>query len=103
MAESAAICKLHLIYRLSHIPERFDEAVQGKVRALEGVTSVDDPLCECRGRRRRGQTVPPQCGRRTQRPGVVVAGESAARGRTSRTQGGLAPRGLPPGCTKDAL
>ncbi|HEY5870699.1 MAG TPA: hypothetical protein VI542_34885 [Candidatus Tectomicrobia bacterium] len=41
MAESAAIWKLHLIYRLSHMPERFDEAVQGKVRALEGVTSVD--------------------------------------------------------------
>ena len=41
MAESAAIWKLHLIYRLSEIPERFDEAVRGKVRALEGVTSVD--------------------------------------------------------------
>ena len=41
MAENAPICKLHLIYRLSHIPERFDADVQGKVRALEGVTSVD--------------------------------------------------------------
>jgi hypothetical protein len=41
MAESSAIWKLHLIYRLSQIPERFDEDVRGKVRALEGVTSVD--------------------------------------------------------------
>jgi hypothetical protein len=41
MAESAAIWKLHLIYRLSHIPERFDEDVRGKMRALAGVTSVD--------------------------------------------------------------
>ena len=42
MTESSAIWKLHLIYRLSQIPERFDEDVRGKVRALEGVTSVDD-------------------------------------------------------------
>ena len=41
MTESSAIWKLHLIYRLSQVPERFDEAVRGKVRALEGVTSVD--------------------------------------------------------------
>ena len=41
MTESSAIWKLHLIYRLSQIPERFDEDVRGKVRALEGVTSVD--------------------------------------------------------------
>ena len=40
MAESSAIWKLHLIYRLSQIPERFDEDVRGKVRALEGVTRV---------------------------------------------------------------
>jgi hypothetical protein len=40
MADSAAIWKLHLIYRLSHVPERFDADVLGKVRALEGVTSV---------------------------------------------------------------
>jgi hypothetical protein len=40
MADSAAIWKLHLIYRLSHVPERFDDDVLGKVRALEGVTSV---------------------------------------------------------------
>src|SRR4029453_3313928 len=41
MAESSAIWKLHLIYRLSEIPARFDEAVRGKVRALAGVTNVD--------------------------------------------------------------
>jgi len=41
MAESSAIWKLHLIYRLSQILERFDEDVRGKVRALAGVTSVD--------------------------------------------------------------
>jgi hypothetical protein len=41
MAESSAIWKLHLIYRLSQIPERFDEDVRRKVPALEGVTSVD--------------------------------------------------------------
>ena len=41
MAESFAIWNLHLIYQLSHIPARFDDAVRGKVRALEGVTSVD--------------------------------------------------------------
>ena len=41
MADSSAIWNLHLIYQLSHIPERLDEAVRGKVRALEGVTSVD--------------------------------------------------------------
>ena len=41
MAESAAIWKLHLVYRLSQIPQGFDEDVRGKVRGLEGVTSVD--------------------------------------------------------------
>ena len=41
MAENAAIWKLHLIYRLSHIPEQFDADVRGKVRALEGVTRVE--------------------------------------------------------------
>jgi hypothetical protein len=41
MAENSAIWKLHLIYRLSEIPARFDEAVRGKVRALAGVTNVD--------------------------------------------------------------
>ena len=41
MAENAAIWKLHLIYRLSHIPEQVDADVRGKMRALEGVTSVD--------------------------------------------------------------
>jgi hypothetical protein len=40
MAESADIWKLHLVYRLSHIPQGFDEDVLGKVRAMEGVTSV---------------------------------------------------------------
>jgi hypothetical protein len=40
MADSAAIWNLHLIYRLSHIPERFDDAVRNKVGALEGVTNV---------------------------------------------------------------
>jgi hypothetical protein len=40
MLESTAMWNLHLIYRLSHVPERFDDDVLGKVRALEGVTSV---------------------------------------------------------------
>jgi hypothetical protein len=40
MRESAAMWNLHLIYRLSHVPERFDADVLGKVRALAGVTSV---------------------------------------------------------------
>ena len=40
MLESTAIWNLHLIYRLSHVPARFDADVLGKVRALEGVTSV---------------------------------------------------------------
>ena len=40
MAESADIWTLHLVYRLSHIPQGFDEDVLGKVRAIEGVTSV---------------------------------------------------------------
>jgi hypothetical protein len=41
MAERSAIWNLHLIYRLSQIPDRFDADVRGKVRALEGVTSVE--------------------------------------------------------------
>ena len=41
MADSSAIWNLHLIYQLSQIPAQFDNAVRGKVRALEGVTSVD--------------------------------------------------------------
>ena len=41
MLESSAMWNLHLIYRLSHVPERFDDDVLGKVRALAGVTSVD--------------------------------------------------------------
>ena len=40
MLESAAMWNLHLIYRLSHVPERFDDDVLGKVRALAGVTCV---------------------------------------------------------------
>jgi hypothetical protein len=40
LVESAAIWNLHLIYRLSQTPERFDAVVRGKVCALEGVTSV---------------------------------------------------------------
>jgi hypothetical protein len=41
MAESSEIWKLHLVYRLAQIQERFDEDVLGKVRAIEGVASVD--------------------------------------------------------------
>ena len=40
MLERSAMWKLHLIYRLSHVPARLDADVLGKVRALEGVTSV---------------------------------------------------------------
>jgi hypothetical protein len=40
MLERAAMWNLHLIYRLSHVPERFDDDVRGKVRALAEVTSV---------------------------------------------------------------
>jgi hypothetical protein len=40
MAEHADIWQLHLVYRLSHSPPGFDEAVLRRVRALEGVTSV---------------------------------------------------------------
>ena len=40
MAERADIWQLHLVYRLSHSPPGFDEAVLRRVRALEGVTSV---------------------------------------------------------------
>jgi len=40
MAESFDIWKLHLVYRLSQIPQGFAEDVLGKVRAIEGVTSV---------------------------------------------------------------
>jgi hypothetical protein len=40
MAERSDIWHLHLVYRLSHSPQGFDEAVLSKVRTLEGVTSV---------------------------------------------------------------
>ena len=40
MVESFDIWKLHLVYRLSYVPQGFDEDVLGKVRAMEGVTSV---------------------------------------------------------------
>jgi hypothetical protein len=40
MAERSDIWQLHLVYRLSHNPQGFDEAVLRRVRALEGVTSV---------------------------------------------------------------
>jgi hypothetical protein len=40
MAERSDIWQLHLVYRLSHSPQGFDEAVLRRVRALEGVTSV---------------------------------------------------------------
>jgi hypothetical protein len=40
MADISAIWNLHLIYRLSQRPDRFDADVRGKVGALEGVTSV---------------------------------------------------------------
>jgi hypothetical protein len=41
MADSSAIWNLHLIYQLSQLPTRFADDVREKVRALEGVTSVD--------------------------------------------------------------
>jgi len=40
MAENSEIWKLHLVYRLSQIQDRLDEDVLGKVRTIEGVTSV---------------------------------------------------------------
>src|SRR4029450_4104952 len=40
MAESSGIWKLNLANRLSHIQYRLDEDVLGKVRTIEGVTSV---------------------------------------------------------------
>jgi hypothetical protein len=40
MADSSETWKLHLVYRLSHIPERLDADVLGKVRTIEGVTNV---------------------------------------------------------------
>lgn len=40
MTDSPAIWNLHLIYRLSHLPEHFAADVHDQVRALEGVTSV---------------------------------------------------------------
>ena len=40
MAESSDIWTLHLVYRLSQSPLGFDEDVLGKVRAIEGVSSV---------------------------------------------------------------
>ena len=41
MPDHADPWNLHLVYRLSHIPEGFDADVLGTVRALEGVTRVD--------------------------------------------------------------
>jgi hypothetical protein len=41
MAERSEIWKLHLVYRLSHLPPGLNEDVRRKVRALAGVTSVD--------------------------------------------------------------
>ena len=116
MLESAAMWNLHLIYRLSHVPERFDDDVLSKVRALAGVTRVAavrrlTPPRTSRFRRpmRRSWTPPSRpnsaFARRstpTTPPGVVAA-DSAARGRIGRTQGGVALRGSPPGFTKDAL
>jgi hypothetical protein len=40
MAEHSEVWNLHLVYRLSHIPPRFDEDVLRRVRAIEGVTSI---------------------------------------------------------------
>ena len=40
MAESSEIWKLHLVYRLSQIQDRLDEDVLGKVRTIEGLTSL---------------------------------------------------------------
>jgi hypothetical protein len=40
MADSSEIWKLHLVYRLAQIQEQFDEDVLGKVRTIEGVSSV---------------------------------------------------------------
>ena len=41
MLDSCEIWKLHLVYRLSHSPEGFDDDVRGTVRALADVTNVD--------------------------------------------------------------
>ena len=92
MAENAAIWKLHLIYRLSHIPERFDADVRGKVRALEGVSEVDvapshdastrltfsTPYAHAVIAAVAANTVSPRDNRRPQCHRVVVAAESAA-------------------------
>jgi len=40
MAEHSEVWNLHLVYRLSHIPPRFDEDVLRRVRAIGGVTSI---------------------------------------------------------------
>jgi hypothetical protein len=40
MADSAEIWKLHLVYRLAQSQDWLDEDVLGKVRTIEGVTSV---------------------------------------------------------------
>ena len=116
MAESAAIWKLHLIYRLSHMPERFDEAVQGKVRALEGVTSVDVAPSHDASTRLAFQPAlrmpwsPPSRpnSASTMRMTNTTPRGGGGRGKcgswTNRpTQGGVAHRGSPPGFTKDAL
>jgi hypothetical protein len=40
MRDSAEIWNLHLVYRLTHSPEGFDDDVRDNVRTLVGVTSV---------------------------------------------------------------
>ena len=40
MAERSDIWQLHLVYRLLHSPQGFDEDVLRRVRAIEGVTGV---------------------------------------------------------------
>ena len=93
MTESSEIWKLHLIYRLSQIQDRLDEDVLGKVRTIEGVTSVGivpshDAATHLTFSTRyanavvasvRGQKVSARCYRRTQRQVVVVAAESDMR------------------------
>jgi hypothetical protein len=116
MRERAAMWNLHLIYRLSHVPARFDDDVLGKVRALAGGTSVaaasspaasmhlafSTPYAQVVGT----AVAATQCLREAldaHNATGGVAADSAARGRTGRMQGGVAHRGSPPGCTKDAV
>jgi hypothetical protein len=115
MLESAALWNLLLIYRLSYVPARFDDDVLGKVRALQGVTSVaaapshdastrlafSTPYAQVVGT----AVAAKQCLREVIDAHNATGGgaaESAARGRTGRTQGGVAPIGSPLGFPKDA-